>query len=519
MNKKLTLGIGVCALAFGAVAAVISTRAIETKADDPYVEYVKVHYTADGTWGDGKADIALTKDGDNYVLDKLTLGAGGKFCLYYKWSDGSDTWVHLYETGDMPTGWWPAANNGKREKGDPWNGAGAGDYSITVSDFGWDSSASDSYAHIAVALADTPEPEPFVIESWGLVGSENGWAETAGSTFTHDTVKGVYTLEYDATVDEEFKIRANGKWASEGSVELWWQLCDKFNQDSKLHKGSSNAQFKVAKTFIFTIKDTLTPEIAGDYMQVGDYIDVSIKGELADGYYVIGLGDDWTTASAIGSETLTDGNKFQKTGIAMTHGDEFKIVAIKDNAIDWDDKFVALPAKTELGNDQSANFALINDKNGGYSMKVVGGGAFDIYVNSESTIYIFGTKTSRDTATEVDQFIDDFITPFVTLPDGKGDYAEWESCSDKFNTAKRALESLSENAQTLFLTDLGASEKILAARASYIWWRDHKDNAGAKVIAPLSTKSTAIIAISSVIAIGAILAGSMIYFSRKKKQN
>jgi len=503
MNKKLTLGIGVCALAFGAVAAVISTRAIEAKAD---ITWIGLSATVDGTSDWGWTDFAWSSEDNGYVVTK-EFSKNGAFNIKY-W-DGEDHWCNnkWFVTGEVADGWAADGNNAV------YSGEETKTFKITAIN------PHDDWVDLKIAEVDSPEPEPFVIESWGLVGSENDWAETAGSTFTYDSVNKVYTLEYDAAVDEEFKIRANGKWANEGSVELWWQFCDKFNQDGKLHKGETNAQFKVAKTFIFTIKDTLTPEIAGDWEQVGDYIDVSIKGERADGYYVVGLGNDWTTASAIGSETLEDGNKFQKTGIAMTHGDEFKIVAIKDNAIDWDDKIVVAPTKAKSENDQSANYVTVDDHNNGISLKAIASGTFDVYVNSTSEIYIVGTAEERAPAKEVDEFIDDFITPNVTNPDDKGKYETWESCADKYTTATTVLDRLSAQAKNLFLTDTGVSSKIETARASYVWWRDHKDNGGAKIVAPLSTKTTAIITVGSVIAIGAILAGSMIYFSRKKKQN
>lgn len=515
MNKKLTLGIGVCALAFGAVAAVISTRAIETRAEESYLEYVKVHYTADGTWEDGKADIALTKDGDNYVLDKLTLGAGGKFCLYYKWSDSVDTWIHLYETGDMPTGWWPAANNGKREKGDPWNGSSAGDYSITVSDFGWDSSASDAYAKIAVAAAEAVEKE------YHLVGLGGDWDATDGNKLVAATETGfaakIENVELKA--GDTFKIKevTGDKWYGYDSGIL----ISAANLGKIVDDGTSDHNFKVAEGGAGTYSIYYADDGKIGFVGAGETVaDLVAPTPLADGYYIVGLGNDWTKGGAEASDELKDGNKFQATGIAMTHGDEFKIVGIKDDAIDWDDKIVVAPSKGEGETDQSANFVTVNDHNNGISLKAIASGTFDVYVNSSSEIYVFGTTEERTAAKEVDEFIDDFITPNVTNPDGEGKYETWESCNDKYTTASTVLERLSAQAKSMFLVDAGVSTKIETARAAYTWWQQHKDvGEGAKYIAPLSAKNTAIIAVSSVVAVGGIIAASMIYFSRKKKQN
>lgn len=495
MKKRTIISLGICALAIGAIAGVIGTqKALEVKADVAAGWYL----TGLGNkWTPAESikSDATPQEGYAYTWTNVSITQYDSFKLAYAEAnaDSFSDWKGMSDVTSFPTGAF-------KDYGGNIGAELGGIYDVHLT--------SDSKIVIEKAV---------VVESWGLVGSQNSWTETSASTFTYDGVNHVYTLEYEATVDEEFKIRANGKWASEGSIELWWQFVDKLGNTSKLDKGS-NAQFKVAKTFIFTIKDTITLGIANDYTRVGNYIDISIKGELADGYYLVGLGNDWTKNSAIASQTLTDGNKYQKTNIEITHGDEFKIVAIKDNAIDWDDRIVAAPAKGESGNDQSANFVTVNDHEGAISLKAVGGGTFDIYVNSSSVIYVFGTKTERNAATEVDQFIDDFIDPNVTIPDAQGKYATWESCSDKYNSAKNALDSLSAEAQALFLTDLGVSEKIMNARASYVWWQEHKDaGENAKFIAPLSAKNPAIITIVSVVTVGVAAAAAMFIVSRKRR--
>ena len=298
-------------------------------------------------------------------------------------------------------------------------------------------------------------------------------------------------------------------------------LISEANLGKIVDDGTTDHNFKVAEGGAGTYSVYYADDGKIGFVGQGETVDDLITPTpLADGYYIVGLGNDWTKGGAIASETLKDGNKFQKTNIAMTHGDEFKIVGIKDDAIDWDDKIVAAPTKTELGNDQSANYVTVNDHNNGISLKAIASGTFDVYVNSSSEIYVFGTAETRNAAKEVDEFIDDFITPNVTSPDGEGKYETWESCADKYTTASTVLGRLSEQAQTLFLTDTGVSSKIETARAAYTWWQQHKDAGdGAKYIAPLSAKNTAIITVASVVAVGGIIAASMIFFSRKRKQN
>jgi hypothetical protein len=609
MNKKLTLGIGVCALAFGAVAAVISTRAIEAKAEAAKAATV---YLKAGVWKtEGGEDFyAYTWNGTNenqtWTKGSPVSGTTDVYSFTLPTEVAPDNLIFTRNDPSKEAGWdgkWnqtgdllvPSSDDKTFYKITDWDNSGYWDWYVDVADGAylagdhnswtidanskgtasatnlgeWEGVALTATQKFKIVLAKDKSTEWF--GGTELLGDDPSKAlvdvDTEGNlkpkaagtyNFYFANDKKLYITQASVATKEYHLVGLGGVWtatdenklveASETGfaakieyVELkvgdtfkitettgdkWYGydsgiLISEANLGKIVDDGTSNHNFKVAEGGAGTYSIYFADDGKIGFVGAGETVaDLVAPTPLADGYYIVGLGKNWTKSGAKASDELTGGNKFQKTGIAMTHGDEFKIVGIKDDAIDWDDKIVAAPTKGEGETDQSANFVTVNDHNNGISLKAIASGTFDVYVNSSSEIYVFGTAEERTAAKEVDEFIDDFITPNVTNPDDKGKYETWESCNDKYTTAATVLERLSAQAKSMFLVDAGVSTKIETARAAYTWWQQHKDvGEGAKYIAPLSAKNTAIIAVASVVAVGGIIAASMIYFSRKKKQN
>jgi hypothetical protein len=513
MKTKKILGLGICALSLGMVAGVIGTRAaVEAKAAD--LEYVKLHIKTSAA-GDF-TDYVMTDQGTgaagtsaaSYAYT-IEVEEGAEFTVFYKWSDGSDTWCDNKYGASIAANWSPAQGTSAENKNAIYSGT-TKTFKITA--------VNPHSNWVDLKIEDASEESE---KEYHLVGLGGNWSATSENKLVDASEPG-YTAKIEnvaLAVGDTFKITevTQNKWYGYDSGIL----ISEANLGKIVDDGTNNHNFKVAAGGAGTYSVYYADDGKIGFVGAGETVaDLVEPTPLADGYYIVGLGGDWTKNGALASDPITGehvGDKYIKEGLALTHGTEFKIVGIKDDAIDWNDKIAVEPTKS-VDDDQSANFVTANDHNGGVNVKAIAGGTFRLYVNSAGEIYVFGATTGRTAAEEVDEFILDFIAPNVTKPDGEGKYADWETCDDKYTTAKKVLERLSDDAQTLFLNDTSA--EIQTARAAYKYWEAHKDDHTSSYnVAGLANSNPTLIITLSVIA-GAAVAGAGIYLiSKKRKHN
>ena len=223
---------------------------------------------------------------------------------------------------------------------------------------------------VGTRLAAVEAKADATITSWGLVGSMNGWDETGDYTFEHDNVNHVYTLEVALTAGDIFKIRANGNWKD---CELSWQVAD--HSDGKIAKDvgdDKNDQINegYTGTYTFTIKDTMTPTIAADYQQVGEYLTVEYAAPLA--VYTAKLNDVNVPLESIAPSHADMAAQYHGT-ITGTKGQEFKVFA--DAAL----------VTADINHDRGSSVAY--DKNGVFALRD-GVENADVYVKVWKSGYV-----------------------------------------------------------------------------------------------------------------------------------
>ena len=137
----------------------------------------------------------------------------------------------------------------------------------------------------AVSAQRALETNAVDISSWSFVGTNNSW-NFATNRFVLDG--SVYKLTLELEADVEFKIAANNNW---DDCVLSWQIADISSGHIAKDVGNDkNNKIVDAGTYTFEIKNTLTPDIAKDWEQVGDYISVAYAAPAV--VYTAKLGDD-----------------------------------------------------------------------------------------------------------------------------------------------------------------------------------------------------------------------------------
>ncbi len=237
------------------------------------------------------------------------------------------------------------------------------------------------------------------ITGWELVGEMNDWSTKAGYVFEHDNVYKVYSLTVSlANKDGQFKIRANSNW---DDCVLSWQIADLSGGHITKDVGKDKNDQVIDGhdgTYTFTIKDTLTPTIAGNYQLVGDYVTVQRAEDTYEyDLRIVGTfsGEEtsWDYATSVASEAKQDGNLYQCSGITLAANDEFKIATVNNTMaeVDWDKTIYGYGNLQEGGAAAKFEEGVDGELKPNGNIKVKTAGTYDVYVNSSGQVFIFDT--------------------------------------------------------------------------------------------------------------------------------